>query len=153
MTNSAGRLRAVLDTNVTVSGLIALGGAPALILDALLRNEFDVFESVELFAELTDVLGRERTRRYIRRPPPVVTQLLNILRNRTIVTANAPPLPVHVRDPKDDMVLACALAAGADVIVTGDADLLALDGDPALGTLRILRPAEFLALLDARTPP
>lgn len=60
------------------------------------------------------------------------------------------PLPVHCRDPKDDYLLACAAAGRADFLVTGDRDLLALDGDPALGALRILAPADFLAALAAR---
>lgn len=49
---------------------------------------------------------------------------------------------VACRDPKDDKYLELALAAGADVIVTGDADLLALD--PWRG-VRVLTPAGFLA--------
>ncbi len=54
-------------------------------------------------------------------------------------------LPVHSRDLKDDRYLACALAAGADYLVTGDDDLLALAGEPGLGGLRILPPSAFLA--------
>jgi predicted nucleic acid-binding protein len=67
-----------------------------------------------------------------------------------VEVADGLPLPIQARNPGDDKVLTCALAAGADAIVTGDADLLALDGHPALGVLRILRPADFLAPLDAR---
>ncbi|MFN8557371.1 MAG: hypothetical protein U0531_08475 [Dehalococcoidia bacterium] len=47
-------------------------------------------------------------------------------------------------------MLACALGGGADVIVSGDADLLALDGHPALGALRIVPPVTFLAILHER---
>ena len=44
-----------------------------------------------------------------------------------VTTVDVPALKVSVsRDPQDDMVLACALAAKADVIVTGDEDLLTL---------------------------
>lgn len=65
----------------------------------------------------------------------------------------APPeavSPVRCRDPKDDYLLACAVAGQAHYLVTGDRDLLALDGEPALGVLRILTPLDFLAALDAR---
>lgn len=45
------------------------------------------------------------------------------------------------RDPKDDMVIECAVEAGAEIIVSGDKDLLALDG---CRSIRILTPREFL---------
>jgi predicted nucleic acid-binding protein len=51
------------------------------------------------------------------------------------------------RDPNDDMVLECAVVAGAQVIVSGDKDLLALD--PYNG-IRIVSPAEFLVLESQR---
>lgn len=45
------------------------------------------------------------------------------------------------------MILAAALGGGADYVVTGDADLLVLNGDPRLGNLRIVTAGDFLALL------
>jgi len=48
------------------------------------------------------------------------------------------------RDPKDDMVLECCLAAGAECLVTGDRDLLSIK-NLAFG-LKILTPARFLKL-------
>ena len=59
-------------------------------------------------------------------------------------------LPVQVRDPKDEHVLAAALSGKADYLVTGDEDLLHLDGDPKLGNLQIITAREFVNLLDAR---
>jgi putative PIN family toxin of toxin-antitoxin system len=58
-------------------------------------------------------------------------------------------LPIHVRDPKDDHLLAAALGGKADYLVTGDADLLTLDRDPKLPNLRILSVRSFLDLLIA----
>lgn len=51
-----------------------------------------------------------------------------------------------VRDPNDDMVVACALRAGADYIVTRDKDLLSLGTHEGI---RIVTPRQFLDLLDA----
>jgi putative PIN family toxin of toxin-antitoxin system len=45
------------------------------------------------------------------------------------------------RDPNDDMILECAVAAGAQVIVSGDKDLLAMG---SYRGIRIVTPAEFL---------
>ena len=47
------------------------------------------------------------------------------------------------RDPKDDMLLECCIAAKADLLVTGDQDLLSISGLPfAVG---IVTPANYLA--------
>jgi predicted nucleic acid-binding protein len=56
-------------------------------------------------------------------------------------------LPVHIRDPKDERVLAAALGGRADYLVTGDDDLLVLNGDPRIRTLKIVTVREFLDLL------
>ena len=53
-------------------------------------------------------------------------------------------IPVAVRDPKDTHLLAAALGGNAAFLVTGDADLLVLNGDPALGPLRIVTARAFL---------
>ena len=61
------------------------------------------------------------------------------------------PLPVPVcDDPDDDAVIACAVAASADVIVSGDDDLLRLG---SFGTTHILTAAELLQRLAAMTQP
>lgn len=60
-----------------------------------------------------------------------------------------PVLPVSVRDPKDEHILAAALGGEADYLVTGDQDLLVLAGDPRLGSLQIVTVAAFMDILDA----
>jgi predicted nucleic acid-binding protein len=64
---------------------------------------------------------------------------------KVIVPESRPP--VSVRDPRDEHILALALAGNADFLVTGDNDLLVLAADPRLGKLRIVTVAAFLALL------
>jgi len=54
---------------------------------------------------------------------------------------------VAVRDVKDEKILASAIEGAADYLVTGDADLLILNGNPALGTLKIVTVRDFLAVL------
>lgn len=58
-------------------------------------------------------------------------------------------LPVHVRDPKDDHLLASALGGQADSLVTGDFDILSLKADSRLQWLRIVSAVEFLDALAA----
>jgi predicted nucleic acid-binding protein len=57
-----------------------------------------------------------------------------------------PQVRVVERDPNGDMVIACALQARADYIVTRDKDLLSLGSYEGI---RIVRPRQFLDLLDA----
>lgn len=51
---------------------------------------------------------------------------------------------IRSRDPNDDQLLSAALKGNADILVTGDIDLLELAGDTRLGSLRILTPRDFL---------
>ena len=53
-------------------------------------------------------------------------------------------LPLHSRDPKDDKLLALALGGNADYLITGDNDLLVLEGHSEIGNLRIITAAAFL---------
>lgn len=54
---------------------------------------------------------------------------------------------MDVRDPKDVPILAAAIGGGADVLITGDNDLLVLSGDTRLGELRIMTAGQFLQLI------
>lgn len=137
-------LTVVFDTNLAVSGVLTPGGAPGQVFAAWRRGAFRAVTSAPLLAELTDVLSRPHIRARI----PVGVPRLQVLADLEAFAVEPLPLndlPIHSRDGDDDMVLACALGAGADFIVTGDADLLALDGAAALGNLRIVTPAAFLA--------
>lgn len=140
-------LRVVVDTNVWVSGLIIPDSPPGRVLRALRDHRFELVASWHVAQELADVLRRPRLRRYEieQRDIEDVFRLL------------APALPtadldVPIRDPDDAPVVAAALAGAADVIVTGDRAFLA---DAALRTwlsnrgVRVARPVELLALLDA----
>ena len=60
------------------------------------------------------------------------------------------PLPIHSRDSHDDKFLAVALGGNAEYLITGDDDLLVLQGDPRLGTLQIVTAREYLQLLAQR---
>lgn len=119
-------MRIVLDTNIVLSALL-WRGTPYRLFDAI-RQQPDVqlYSSATLLAELADVLTR----------PSPTKQLATIGKTAREVTADylavveivAPATlsaPVS-RDPDDDQVLACALAAQADLIVSGDGDLLTL---------------------------
>ena len=103
--------------------------------------------SESMLAEFVEVTGRPKFRRLIR--PQVRNALVEAWRMRAVIAAPASEFP-RCRDPQDDVVIAAAVAAHADFIVTADRDLL---DDDCLQTalagygLRVASPTEFLASL------
>jgi predicted nucleic acid-binding protein len=73
-----------------------------------------------------------------------VQTYLQGLRQAAVLVSTLPPLAGIVRDPNDDMILACAVAASASHVVTRDPDLLSLD---TYAGIAIVTPEAFLALL------
>lgn len=120
-------MRIVLDTNVVMSALL-WRGPPYRLLEAIRQNaRLQLYSSPVLLEELTDVLTR----------PAATKQLAVIGRTAREVIADyleavelvePTEIPsVITRDPDDDHVLACAITARAEIIVSGDLDLLDLN--------------------------
>ena len=136
--------RVVLDTNVFVSGLINPHGQPAQVLFAHERDEITLLVTPALMSEIGQVLRRPAIqRRHGLSDSQLSTLLLRIIGSAEVVTPHA-DLPITCRDPKDDKFLAAALGGRADYLLTGDDDLLSLDGMPELGALRIVTVRAFL---------
>ncbi len=127
----------MFDASAVVSAALRENSVPER---ALLRaEETDIFAlSTEVDAEIAEVLSRPRFAAAISTARRM--RILEILRADAVWFS-----PVErvgdCRDPKDDKYLELALAAGASVIVSGDADLLVLH--PWRG-VRVLRPADYL---------
>jgi putative PIN family toxin of toxin-antitoxin system len=139
--------RVVVDTNLIVSGLILARGQPHELIRAIRRGAFRLVLSDPLYAEYDDVLNRPMLARKYGLAATDVAEFLFLARTLGHRVEPREPLPVHVRDPKDDMVLAAALGGGADYVVSGDQDLLVLDSAPELGALRVVTARAFLAML------
>ena len=118
-------MRIVADTNVIVSAFL-WGGVPRRLLDAVEAQQIELFTSRALIVELEDVLSRPKFTERLSRTRYSTAFLL--ARYTQLATLIAPEeLTVSaLRDPKDQHVLACALAAHAGALVSGDADLLSL---------------------------
>lgn len=135
-------MRVVADTNTVVSAFL-WGGAPADVLTAAREQRLTLFTSAALIAELEDVLARAKFAARIAHVGSNVADLLAGYRALAQLVRAAEITPVS-RDPDDDQVLACALAADAGLIVTRDQDLRTLD---PFRTIRILPAREALALI------
>lgn len=117
-------MRIVADTNTVVSGLL-WQGAPRQLVDAGRNQQVTLVTSVALLAELADVLTREKFAARIRKANLSARELVEDY--ATIAHLVEPAeLQRVARDPDDDEVLACAVGAQADLIVSGDGDLVTL---------------------------
>ncbi len=143
-------LRVVLDTNVFVSSLLVRKGLAAQVLDAWRRREYLLITSPALIAEIRAVLNYPRIRRKYALTDADVEQLTALLeQDALLVPGRAEVAGAIPEDPDDEAVLACALDAQADLIVSGDRHLL------DLGVYRgvpILTVRDFLERLEAAGP-
>jgi uncharacterized protein len=108
-------IRAVIDTNVIVSGLIAPSGNEALILLAIRQGLLHPCFSEEIFDEYAGVLARPK----FHFPPDDIDALLTMFRSEGELFEPAKS-PLTSPDPSDSKFLDCAHAAQADFIVTGN---------------------------------
>lgn len=126
-------MRVVFDTNVIVSAFIARGASFEVFEHCLSSHHGYTSRHIrnEVQYVLSDKFSFPRER---------VEEVLDYLDNHLdAVEADAIDEPVY-RDPSDDLVLDCALAARADCLITGDEDLLVL---VEFKGIRILRPSDF----------
>ena len=115
-------MRVVLDTNVVASALL-WGGTPRVLLQAAREKRIELFTSTPMLAELTDILGRRKFGRKIAASQLTIDQLVDGYALLASVVRPA-ATPRIAPDPDDDVVIGTALAARADLVVTGDKPLL-----------------------------
>jgi putative PIN family toxin of toxin-antitoxin system len=133
-------IRAVVDTNVFVSGIF-WKGTPMQVIEAWIDGKFKLIVTSEILLEYERVLEslgkKAKFSNYDR-----ILELVKL--NAEMANPVAFTRPI-CRDKDDDKFLAAALGGSAQYIVTGDDDLLVLDGHQAL---KILKPKNFLDVLN-----
>ena len=135
-------MRVVLDTNTLVSGVISPRGAPRRLLDAARAQVFEPCTSATLLAELLDVLSRPQFAARLAQAALTPQGIVTEIRRLAYMVAPQDVPRVIQADPDDDHVLACALAAHADLIASGDKHLHSLGGQ--YQGILILAPAACL---------
>lgn len=139
-------MRLVLDTNTVVSGLL-WDGPPSLLQEAARDGKIDLYTSPALLAELGRVLVRRKFLSPLERIRASVDELIEGYAELAQLVRPALIAPVVFADPDDDHVVACALAAQADLMVSGDSHLLNLK---AYQGIPIVTAAEALTRLSQR---
>lgn len=125
--------KAVIDTNIFISGVL-FSGNPAKILRLFKAEKIELLLSPELEA------GILRKINAFTADKDLIADLRYVLEEKSIKIVPIKSVKI-CRDPKDNMILALAQEGKADVVITGDKDLLILR---RFGATAILTPRQFL---------
>ena len=132
------RERLVIDTNVLISGLFSTTSTPALAVEKPVTKA-QLVATTETLRELIEKLLLPKFDRYVRRERR--DALLQRVASLVEIIDVLQPIRAS-RDPKDDKFLEAAVNGRADVILTGDGDLLDLN---SFRGIAIVTPADYLA--------
>ncbi|OIP70627.1 MAG: putative toxin-antitoxin system toxin component, PIN family [Oscillatoriales cyanobacterium CG2_30_40_61] len=135
-------MRVVLDVNIWISALL-WGGLPAQFLHLSRQNKITIFVSESLLEELEITLQRAKFKNQLKKQNHTIEYLMAITEG---FSEKCPTIDINLpqlRDPKDNHILATALSANAEVLITGDQDLLVLNNFMGIA---IIKPTDFLEL-------
>jgi putative PIN family toxin of toxin-antitoxin system len=130
------RIKVVLDTNVLISGIL-FGGNPRQILELVIQGRIDAYISPAIFTEFKEVLIRPKFGLNQEKCFSIAEEI------EDISNFVFPEITIDIikDDPEDNKILECALAAGANYIITGDPHLLKLS---SFENIMIQSPASFV---------
>lgn len=141
---SVNSVKAVIDTQLFLRAAINLKSLPARIV-VHERQRYQLIASKAIVEEVRDVLYRPKLRaKFPHLTDEITESLLKILSDAEFAEPNE--VAAISRDAKDDIFIACAIAAQADYIVSEDNDLLILN--PHQG-IKIINALDFLNVLQA----
>lgn len=134
-------LKAVIDTNVFISGLVKNPSCRKII-KILEKWEFILVISPDILAEIIDVISRPKFHNIIKRE--VAARLIETIKAQSLLVNPSLTLDVVKDDPDDNCFLEAALTAKVDCIVSLDKHLLTLS---SFRGIPIIPPTKFLSLL------
>ena len=141
-------VRVVLDTNVVVSAYLVSTGKPALILSLARQGKIDICLSEEILQEIKGTLLRPKLQKIHKATPQEIDRFLHAFAEVIDLVHVTTEVDEVNDDPEDNKILACALEAKADFVVSGDhhlTDIGSFRGIP------IVKPDAFLGII-AREP-
>ena len=134
-------IRAVIDTNTLISALGWKEGNPRKVLELCIFDKCKLIESIKLIKEFVSVISRPKFH-FINEEEK--NQFLIFLLQISSLVEPKIKLGVIKEDPKDNMVLECAVEGKVDYIISGDQHLLKLN---EFEGIKIVAPKEFLELI------
>lgn len=136
--------RAVLDSNVIISGFTVDRVNPAAIIDLLWKREIQAYVSLFIFEEVSRTL---RGRRF-RWAEPDIEEAITFLSTYCTVIDPPPESSLDELSPEDNRVLDCAIQGQVQYLVTGDKGILQLG---QYENISIVTPREFLAVVQQQS--
>lgn len=131
-------MKAVFDTNVLIAAFLTEGLCSGLLIRAR-KQAFNLVLCDEIIREFGGILIKK-----FKLTPTDISEISTIVSEAASeILHKLSPIPNICRDPSDDMIIACAIDAAADYIVTGDEDLLVLKN---YNGIVIINPRNFEAL-------
>ena len=119
----ADKLRAVVDTNLFISGLFGKDSLSAVLQDLWVHREFELATSIEILREVSRVLQYPRIRGRLQPREENIRRFFRLIFRKAIITKDLYTVDRIVDDPSDNIFLACAMEAEADYIVSRDPHL------------------------------
>lgn len=133
-------LKAVVDTNVFVSGLLR-GPISRLVIEALRDSKFTLIISQAIFDEILEVISRPKFHNVI--TTEIIREFTELLKTQAVFVKPVQKLNIIIKDPNDNRFLEAAIVGKVDCIVSGDKHLLNIGSYRAIS---ILSPTKFLKL-------
>lgn len=146
---------------VFLQGLISESSVAINCFELFENGIIELFVSEEVLAEIQDVITRPKLQaKYSRLTNERAEKLIEVLRTKATFIKNVPPVFNYARDPKDEKYINLAVVAGAEYIISRDADLLDLmtsfDDDSKsfrqrFRPLKVIQPLDFLKIIEDQT--
>jgi uncharacterized protein len=114
------KLRAVVDTNLFISGLFGKDTLSAALQDLWVHREFELATSIEILREVSRVLQYPRIRERFKPKDENIRRFFRLIFRKAIITKDLYSTDRITDDPSDNIFLACAMEAKADYIVSRD---------------------------------
>ena len=117
------KLRAVIDTNLFISGLFARDSLSARLQDLWINQEFELVTSIEIIKEISRVLSYPRIQKRFKPTEENIRRFFRLIFRKAVISKDIYQTDKIVDDPTDNKLLACALEKKADFIVSRDPHL------------------------------
>jgi uncharacterized protein len=135
-------MRVVVDTNVWISALL-WGGQPDRISQLAELKQIKAISSEEIFTEFSEILQKAKFQKRLNQLGFTADEVTIMAKRLMTFVVIEEILVPELRDPKDQMILATAIAGNANVIISGDKDLLTLH---SFRDISVFSPFEFLSI-------
>ena len=144
----ARKLRAVVDTNLFISGIFAKNSPPAKLQDLWINKRFELATSIKILKEVSRVLQYPKIKKSFHPDKEKIRRFFRLVFRKALITKGLYTVNKIADDPDDNVLLACAVEAEADFIVSGDRHLLK---EKEFQGTKITGVKEFLEMLEKET--